>query len=314
LRPFVLLLAPLLLGPGVGCGPRGSSALTTIRIGTSSRTPLHAALGEVLERTDILAQHGLEGRFEEFERGDDQHDRCSRGLVDATFSCEVPAMVHLQQLPGLFLTGSPGALGAMALVVPEDSPVREPSELRGAVVQVMPGASSQLALDTWLGEAGIGGTVTVQPSRGRGEEAVAALLRGEAQAAVLWDPWLEQARHTTPLRTLAEAPFWSVVVTYADRHDAETWQRYHRALEDALGWAEGHPDVVARWAAERGDMDLEVARTVLLKNDYVAGRAEPSLEVLPPVEQRLEACERWALQRGMVQPDFSLSQRKRPVP
>ena len=105
--------------------PPADSRAPAIRIGTSSLTPLHCALGEVLARTDILSRHGLRGTFLPFTHGKDQDDACRKGLVDMTFSCEVPAMIHLDRLPRFRIVGSPGELGEIALVVPASSAVTE---------------------------------------------------------------------------------------------------------------------------------------------------------------------------------------------
>ena len=168
----------------VAVGPGGA---TEIRIGYSTLTPLHCALGEVLASTDILARHGLRGTFTGFEHGKDQHESCAQGVVDATFSCEVPAMVHLDRLPGMVLEGSPGELGEIALVVPADSPIRSIADLDGRTLALLGGASSELVVEQWLAEDGLwrDRDVRCEMHGGIGESAVAAVTGGQVDAAHL---------------------------------------------------------------------------------------------------------------------------------
>ncbi|MFH1463800.1 MAG: PhnD/SsuA/transferrin family substrate-binding protein [Pseudomonadota bacterium] len=304
--PLLALLA--------GCTPRpASDQLTPIRIGASSLTPLHAALGEILERTDILAQHGFEGSFLDFERGKDQHERCAAGEVDATFSCEAAAMVHLHHLPGSVISGSPGALGRMALVVRQDSPVQGIADLKGSHIAYLGGASADLALDGWLREAGIAETVRVDMAQGHGERDVLELEAGRLDGLLLWDPWLAKALDEHPFRVVASTPFWSVVLDFDANLPDEAWHRYDAALVDALAWGREHPDQAAAWAAERGRFSPALAREVLDFNDYLAGRAEPTLQVTPVHQERLEACAVWAAKTHMVPMDFTLAPRQKAV-
>jgi len=311
-------LAALTLVLGTGCSPRheqhAQPELRRVRIGTSSLTPLHAALGEILEHTDLLENHGLQGEFLDFERGKDQHERCVEGGVDATFSCEVAAMVHLDRLPGTAITGSPGSLGEMALVVRQDAEVQSVADLRGGSVAVLGGASAELAMDTWLAREDLAGSVRLEQAGGHGDEAVRQLLLGQVDAVLLWDPWLTRAMDQHPFRIVERSPFWSVVMIYPEHHDNDTWVRYHRALEDALAWGRDHPDRTATWAAERGGFPEDLARRVLASNEILAGRAEPVLALRPEVQQRIEGCETWAQQHGLVQSDFTLEDRQQPTP
>jgi ABC-type nitrate/sulfonate/bicarbonate transport system substrate-binding protein len=325
------LLAPLALGvacssqppveqppppapePPVAPVPAASGGLTPISIGASNITPLHAALEEILERTDILAQHGLVGTFHDFERGKDQHNLCVQGVVDVTFVCEVAAIVHLGRLDGTALSGSPGSLGEMALVVSADSPVQRIEELRGGTVSVLGGASSQLAFETWAEAAGILPSVRMEMAGGHGDEAVAQLAAGRIDAAVLWDPWLRKAYAEHGFRPLVSAPFWSMVLLYDERLPQDVQDRYHAALTDALRWARDNPDQAVAYAAERGRFDPELVREVLMLNDYVAGRAEPSLAVSPELRQRLDDCAGFARREGMSPEGFDLASRVQPT-
>jgi ABC-type nitrate/sulfonate/bicarbonate transport system substrate-binding protein len=282
-----------------------------VRIGYSSLTPLHCALGEVLRNTDVLARHGLEAELTYFPHGKDQHEACSRGVIDATFSCEVPAMVHLDRLPGLVLTASPGELGDIALVVPAASDVTSVEQLRGLQLAVLGGASSEMVLDQWLAGAGLDRQrdLHAQMHGGIGETAVAAVVSGDADAAVLWDPWLTRAQLEHGLRVVEAAPFWSVVALYEGRIEDEA--RYHAAVADALGYVAAHTDEVAGWVEARSEIPAEVVVAVLRKNRFVADGQPVDLQLPEETLSRLRQCETHALATGRVGPAFQLGERMR---
>jgi hypothetical protein len=303
-----------LLAEPLGAEAGDTAELGTVRIGYSSLTPLHCALGEVLRNTDVLARHGLTGELTFFPHGKDQHEACSRGVIDATFSCEVPAMVHLDRLPGLVLTASPGELGDIALVVPGDSDVTSVGQLAGRRLAVLGGASSELVLDQWLTDAGLDRhrDLHVQMHGGIGETAVADVTSGAADAAVLWDPWLTRAQHDHGLRVVEATPFFSVVALYEGRIDDEA--RYHAALADALQYVATHTDEVAGWVEARSEIPAEVVVTVLRKNRFVIDERPVDLRVPEETLLRLEQCEAHARSTGRVGPGFKLRERTRLIP
>ena len=279
-----------------------------IRVGYSSLTPLHCAIGEVLASTDILATHGLHGEFFPFEHGKDQHEACSAGRIDATFTCEVPAMVHLDRLPGLALTGFAGELGEIALVVPVNSPIREAGDLAGRTVAVLGGASSELLLGRWLDEVDLHRDVDVHcPMHGgTGETAVAAVVGGDADAAVLWDPWLSKALEEHGLRVVRSEPFWSLVAAFPEHDAMGASEAYMEALTDALEHIATHTEEVATLVERRSGIPHQTVLAVLRKNRFVGPGQAPDLSVPPEVRQRLSDCEAHARATGRVAPDFDL--------
>jgi len=307
----VQLVGPREGAPPADPPPADDSDASLVRIGYSSLTPLHCALGEVMRNTDVLARHGLAGELTYFPHGKDQHEACSRGVIDATFTCEVPAMVHLDRLPGLTLTASPGELGEIALVVPADSDVQALADLRGKSVAVLGGASSEMVLDQWLASAQMTRGTDIQTDRhgGIGESAIEAVTTGVADAAVLWDPWLSKAQQDHGLRIVQASPFWSMTALYDGRVTDEA--AYHAALADAVAHVAANTDEVAGWVEQRSGIPAEVVVTVLRKNRFVSGRAEVDLRVPEDTLRRLDQCEDHALQTSRVGPTFQLDERMR---
>jgi len=284
-------------------------------MGYSALTPLHCAVGEIFASTDILQRHGFDPELIHFERGKDQHEACSRGRVDATFTCEVPAMVHLDRLPGLVIDGCAGELGDIALVVPADSPISTVEDLAGARVALLGGASSELLFDGWLVAAGLrrDADVRVEPHAGIGDAAVRSVLDGQADAAVLWDPWLSRAELEHDLRVVRSEPFWSLVATFEDHPSVSDPTAYLAAVQDALAYAAQHTERVVGLVAQRSGIPAPVVERVLRKNRFVVGEA-PALQLPDEVRHRLAACEMHALTTRRVRPEFRLDPRMRAHP
>jgi hypothetical protein len=286
-----------------------------LNIGYSLRTPLHCAIGETLANTDILSRHGLRGTFLGFVRGKDQDVACRVGAVDVTFSCEVPAMVHLARHPRFAVTGSPGSLGDIAVVVRDGSRTRSITDLRGEAVAVDDGASAMLVFAEWLRAEGMDAGRDVRvvfPEDGAGG-AVDLLVRGEVAAAVLWDPWLTEWVARERLTPLKRTPFWSVMFTDQAHLNAETGDRYDAAVREALAWIAANRKTAEAWVSRKSGIPVSVVHETLEKNAMMQGRVTPSLGIGEEVRKRLDACNRFAAAQGMVDVPLALETRIRPA-
>jgi len=293
-----------------------SSGSVPLGMGYSSLTPLHCAVGEIFVATDILQQHGFDPSLIHFEHGKDQHESCSQGLIDATFSCEVPAMVHLDRLPGMVINGFAGELGDIALVVRQDSPIQGVEDLQGRNVALLGGSSSELVFEDWLSAVGLrrNADVRVDPHGGTGESAVDAVVAGRADAAVLWDPWLSKAEIEHDLRVVQRAPFWSLVATFEAHPSVRDPAAYMAAVRDALAYAAQHTDEVVALVSRRSGIPAPAVERVLRKNRFVSGSETPDLRMPEDVHQRLLACEAFARMSRRVPPEFRFADRLRSHP
>jgi len=307
--------APVVLPP---VDDRKTPGLSPVTIGYSTLTPLHCALGEILARTGILAKHGLSGTFLPFPHGKDQDEALTRGGVDATFSCEVPAMTHLDRHPDLQIVGSPGELGEIALVTRRGSLPSTTAELRGRRIATAGGGTEQFLLRQWVAPDGLNPDrdVHIQTTAGSGESAVVSLLEGKVDAVALWDPWLSKTFDDRTLSPLRRAPIWSLILldrrflAAADGRAA----RYLDAVAEALGWAASHLDEVSGWVSERSGLPATTVRTVLAKNRFVRRESAPRLELGDDVRQRLRECAAFAGEQRLVNSGFTLGPRIRDLP
>ena len=164
------------------------------------------------------------------------------------------------------LASKPSPL-TQAIIVPADSSIKAPADLRGKKVAVTKGSSANALLVRALQSAdlqwGDAEAVFLQPA-----DAKAAFEGGSVDAWSIWDPYYALEEHDTGARTIAtdestgspNRSFYLAARTFAvDHADALT------ALGDALSetdlWADDHPEEVAKLIASETGLD----ESVLLK-------------------------------------------------
>ncbi len=280
------------------------------RIGYSALTPLHTLFGETMRKTTAASDAGMHFLFSSFLHGKDQDEACSQGLVDITFSCEVPAMIHLDRHRDLAVLGCAGELGDIALVTLKKSTIKNAAGLKGKIIAVADGASAMLMLGQWMEKAGLNleKDARVLLFKGDGSEAIEALSMGAADAAVLWDPWLTQYVETRPLKTLEKAPFFSLILVskkYAEARPENLADMLH-ALRLSLDWARANPALAELFVSQASGLSMNTVRTVLAKNRFLQPNPPPSFAFEPEIIRRLRDCRTFAIQHKLAAPDTPL--------
>ncbi len=253
--------------PPIG-GPPAAATEPTLRFGWSSLTPVHAHIGVLLEQhPELAARHGLALELSDYVSGKGQGDAVASGAVDAFFSCEVPAIQMLRGRPDVRVVASPGVLGRIAVVA--GPAVRTLGDLAGKRVGLSRGSTPAMDWATW--GQGVAATVVDLPNDGL----FPALRRGEVDAVVTWDPWVEAALQEGGLHVVVERPFRSVVavsVPWATREPGRA-QRLVDLLAEVMALAAAdRPDTDAR-VASRSGWPVAVVRAVADGNDLLAGRS-----------------------------------------
>lgn len=281
-----------------------------VRLGYSTLTPLHTLFGETLQKTSAAADAGLIFQFMPFLHGKDQDEAYAQDMVDLSFSCEVPAIIHLDRHRDLQIIGTAGELGHVALLVSASSPVRGVAQLKGKTVAVADGASARMLLEQWLKNENLDPARDVQISmfKGNTSEAIEAMTMGVADAAVLWDPWLTEYAQNRQLRVIKYAPFTSLILlskTYANARP-ENIPDIMRALALALDWARANPDPAAFFVSQAGDLPIGTVRHVLAKNRFLQTNAPQDFRIQPDIMRHLRACRVFAIQNRLASPDVPL--------
>ncbi|MBK3549036.1 ABC transporter substrate-binding protein, partial [Streptomyces sp. MBT61] len=153
-----------------------------------------------------------------------------------------------------------GSPAGEVIVVPEDSPLRKPAQLKGKSIAVAQGSSAHFQLVASLKKAGLGiGDVELnylQPA-----DALAAFSRGKVDAWAIWDPYTSQVLRTADARVLTTGEgvvngLGFQVASPASLKNAKKSKAIGDLLvrlERAQKWVFEHPKEWAKvWAKETG--------------------------------------------------------------
>ncbi len=249
-------------------GPQPVAAEPVLRLGFSSKTPVHAHLGAAMaDHPEILQKYNLEIAATPYASGKDQGDAIASGDLDAFFTCEVPAIQMLQDRPDLRLVASPGSLGRIAVV----SRLGSLQELRGRKVGIAKGSTPAMDWETW------GGGIGAQVVELKTDAMQAALRDGSVDAVAGWDPWIEQWLQEDPsLRVLAEREFRSALALSVPWAAAEPGRgaRLIQALTDLGRIVAADRARYDAAAAQMGGWPLAVVRAVADRNGLLTGRGD----------------------------------------
>ncbi len=257
--------------------PHGPPVAGRLRFGCSSYTPVHAHVAAVLrEHPELVEASGLTLDLSLYRSGKTQGKDVASGSLDAFFTCGVPAAHMLAGPHPSRAVASPGELGRIAVVARADK-ASDLAQLDGLRVGLVEGSTPAMYWEDW----GEGLAATVVPLRT--EQLEDALLAGSVDAAVAWDPWVEDWLQQAPddLVVLAERPFWSLlaVSTAWDGADAghtrAVAQLVQRALELAATDREHYDAVVA----DLSGWPIGVVRAVADRNRVLSGGPSAHLDI-----------------------------------
>lgn len=247
-------------------GPPPAATEATLRLGISSLTPIHAHVAAVLEaHPELAAAHGLTLELHAYASGKGQGEDVAGGLLDAFFSCEVPAIRMLEGRTDVRVIAGPGVLGRIAVVARAAETLEG---LRGKKIGLSKGSTPAMDWEWWGRELG---ATTVELST---EALRDALARGDVDAVAGWDPWVEQWTQEAPFHVVASREFRSVLaVSAAWSAGGEARARRLVALvEEALAIAAAARPYWDAEVAGRTGWPVSVVTAVADRNAILAGR------------------------------------------
>ncbi|WOX25739.1 ABC transporter substrate-binding protein [Streptomyces solicathayae] len=159
-----------------------------------------------------------------------------------------------------------GSSAGEAILVPTDSPLERPEDLKGKKIAVAQGSSAHFQLIASLRKAGLE-LKDVQVTLLQPADALAAFNAGKVDAWAVWDPYTSQILEGKKGRVLTDGQ--GVVnglgfqvarpAALADKKKAAALADYIERLRRAQNWVFGHPEEWAKvWAKETG-LPYEVA-------------------------------------------------------
>ncbi|MEU8461434.1 ABC transporter substrate-binding protein [Streptomyces sp. NPDC029003] len=158
-----------------------------------------------------------------------------------------------------------GSSAGEAILVPKDSPLKSPADLRGKKIAVAQGSSAHFQLIASLQQAGLTPS-DVQITLLQPADALAAFNSGKVDAWAVWDPYTSQvlragARVLTSGEGIVNGLGFQVAAPSAleDPAKGKAVADYVRRLQRAQDWVFTHPEEWAKaWAKETG-LPYEVA-------------------------------------------------------
>lgn len=232
--------APLLIAAASLHAHAQTTLATTLRIGfqkSASLLTLQKSSGSLEKKLGPL---GVSVKWVEFPAGPQLLEGLNVGAVDVGFVGEAPPV--FAQAAGakfVYIGYDPAAPEAEAIVVPKDSAIKTPADLKGKKIALNKGSNVHYLLVKALEKQGLKYT-DIQPVYLPPADARAAFERGAVDAWVIWDPFLAAVEKQSGARLLADGR--GIVNNYAyylaERGFAEKYPQVIQALfDDSLAQA-----------------------------------------------------------------------------
>lgn len=227
----------------------GSVDLTkvTLRIGDQKGTGIQALLQAAGELNSVPYHIS----WSQYTSGPPILEAINAGAVDVGGVGNAPPVFAAAAGSRIKIVGSyDNGLAGQAIVVPQDSPITSPDQLRGKKIAVAKGSSAHYELLRVLGDAGLTFS-DIQPQYLQPPDALAALSTGRVDAWSIWDPYTAQAQQQTGARILVDGTHYgrdvedSFVIagvdTVNDKARAAAVRDFLGRFARAHDWANGHP-------------------------------------------------------------------------
>lgn len=132
---------------------------------------------------------GYTVKWAEFAAGPQMLEALNAGAIDIAQTGEAPPIFAQAASPNLvYIAFEPPAPKGEAILVPKDSPIQSPADLKGRKVALNKGSNVHFLLVEALASAGIG-YGDIQPVFLTPADARAAFTSGAVDAWAIWDPF-----------------------------------------------------------------------------------------------------------------------------
>ncbi|MFC5694815.1 aliphatic sulfonate ABC transporter substrate-binding protein [Pseudomonas sp. GCM10022186] len=249
------LLALTLAAGLVGALP--ADAASQLRIGYQKSSTLITLLKAqgTLERE--LGKQDIRISWHEFASGQPLLEALNVGNIDlsADVADTVPVFAQAAGAQLAYFALEAPSPAAQAIVVHQDSPLKDPADLKGKTIAVTKAAGSHYLLIAALAKAGLKFS-DIKPAYLTPADGRAAFENHKVDAWVTWEPFLSTARNQLPTRTLA---------------DGAALARYQRYYLTSTAYAKAHPEVLDTVFAE-----------LVKAGDWLRDHPREAAEILAP--------------------------------
>ncbi|GAA4053429.1 ABC transporter substrate-binding protein [Nonomuraea soli] len=241
----IVAIAVLLLATATACSKQED---VTLRIGDQKGTGLQA----LLQASGQLKDVPYKISWSQFTSGPPIMEAINAGSVDLGAVGNSPPVFAAAAGSKIAIIGvAEKGLTGQAIVVPANSAIQSPADLKGKKIAVAKGSSANFHLLAVLQKAGLSFS-DISPQYLQPPDALAALSTGSIDAWAIWDPYTAQAQEQVKARILVDGTGYAngfefqIAGTAALGEKSEAIGDYIRRIRLAHEWANTHP---AEWAA-----------------------------------------------------------------
>lgn len=282
IRPRMLNRRGLLAGLALAAAPLGALSLPRparaageFRIGYQKGSSNLLVLKSQGLIEEALAPLGYSVTWTEFTSGPPLLEALNAGSLDfGATGAPPPIFAQAAGANLVYALASKASPLTNAILVPKDSPIAGPEDLKGQQVAVAKGSSAHALLIKALLQAGLAWE-DVEPVYLQPADAKAAFEGGNVGVWSIWDPYYAAAELATQPRAIATGEtvgvsnrsFYLAARPFATDH-ADALAAVETALTESDAWAGTHPDEVAEMVAEQTGLDPAVTRNVESRRVY----------------------------------------------
>ncbi|ATL65188.1 ABC transporter substrate-binding protein [Nocardia terpenica] len=261
-------------GPDTAVRADGTVDLSkvTLHIGDQKGTGLQALLDAAGELKSIP----YKVEWSQYNSGPPMLEAINAGAVDFGGVGNAPPVFAAAAKSAIkIVSGYRAGTEGQAILVPTDSPLHTPTDLRGKKIAVTKGSSAHHQLLSVLTKNGLSFN-DIQPQYLQPADALAALTTGRVDAWAIWDPYTAQGQQQSGARILVDGTGYvngdsfyvastkalgSKSRTAAIRDLAARIQRAHT-------WVNGHLDDWATTYAQTSGLPREVTEVAVKRSRY----------------------------------------------
>jgi len=221
-----------------------------------------------------LKEIGYAVEWKEFPAGPQMLEALNVGAIDFGNTGETPPIfAQAAGAPLVYFAYEPPAPKGEAILVPENSPIKQVAELKGKKVALNKGSNVHFLLVEALKKAGVN-YADITPVFLAPADARAAFERGAVDAWVIWDPFQAAAEKSIKARELVNAEglvpnyqFYLALRKGLDDH-AKALDVVLTQLREVDDWAKGDIDGVAAQLSPSIGIPTDVLTVALKRQSY----------------------------------------------
>lgn len=257
-----------------------ANARETVRIGYQKSSTLITLLKTQGTLEQALDKDNIDITWHEFPSGLPLLEALNVGNVDisADVADTVPIFAQAAKARLTYFAEESPSPAAQAIVVRNNSPIRQLSDLKGKKIAVTRAAGTHYLLIAALTKSGLSFS-DIKPAYLSPADGRAAFENDKVDAWVIWEPFLTSVQRQLPTRTLTDGAglasykrYYLTSTAYAKAHP-EVLKRVYEQLHLAGAWVKSHPHEAAQVLGPLwGNLDVD---TVEVANAHRSYQVEP---------------------------------------